>query len=138
MTERSHPHHPNKISSMDDHERPIYMISIVAEMLEVHPQTLRTYEREGLISPGRTGGVDGTGRGSGQRLYSRADVERLGLILDLTRNMGVNRAGVDIILRMRARLEGLLAEVEQMLLQMDGSLRDEFQEKIKNIFEEEQ
>ncbi len=131
MTERPHPH---KISSMDDHERPIYMISIVAEMLEVHPQTLRTYEREGLISPGRTGGT----QGSGQRLYSRADVERLGLILDLTRNMGVNRAGVDIILRMRARLEGLLAEVEQMLLQMDGSLRDEFQEKIRSILEEEQ
>lgn len=135
MTRRPRPH---KVNNMDDRERPIYMISIVSEMLEVHPQTLRTYEREGLISPGRTGGADGTGRGSGQRLYSRADVERLGLILDLTRNMGVNRAGVDIILRMRSRLESLQAEVEQMLQQMEGSLREEFQEKIRSIFEEEQ
>ncbi len=117
------------INSMDERDRPIYMISIVAGMLDVHPQTLRTYEREGLLSPSRIGG---------QRLYSREDVERLALILDLTKNLGVNRAGVDIILRMRARLESLQGEVERMLEQMEGSLREEFQEKIRSIFEEEQ
>ncbi len=121
---------------MDERDRPIYMISIVAEMLDVHPQTLRTYEREGLISPGRTGGADKEGLRGGQRLYSREDVERLALILDLTKNLGVNRAGVDIILRMRQRLESLQGEVERMLEQMDGSLREEFQEKIRSIFEE--
>jgi MerR family transcriptional regulator/heat shock protein HspR len=117
---------------MDDSDRPMYLISIVAEMLDVHPQTLRTYEREGLVSPGRSGG-----EGS-QRLYSKADVERLGLILDLTRNLGVNRAGVDIILRMRQRLESLQEEVERMLERMDGAMREEFQEKIRCIFEEEE
>ena len=141
LNSQNRPHRPNKINSMDDRDRPIYMISIVAEMLEVHPQTLRTYEREGLVSPSRTGGGDKGDKGSrggGQRLYSRLDVERLALILDLTRNLGVNRAGVDIILRMRARLESLQGEVEQMLKQMEGTMREEFQEKIRSIFEEDQ
>ncbi len=123
---------------MDERDRPIYMISIVAEMLDVHPQTLRTYEREGLVSPSRTGGTDKEGLRGGQRLYSREDVERLALILDLSKNLGVNRAGVDIILRMRQRLESLQGEVERMLEQMEGSLREEFQEKIRSIFEEEE
>ncbi len=122
----------NVKTSIDDRDRPIYMISIVAEMLDVHPQTLRTYEREGFITPARTSGSDKVG----QRLYSRQDVERLVLILDLSRNLGVNRAGVDIILRMRQRLESLQGEVELMLKQMDGSLREEFQQKIRSIFEE--
>ena len=77
-------------------------------------------------------------RGGGQRLYSREEVERLALILDLSKNLGVNLAGVDIILRMRARLESLQGEVERMLDQMEGSLREEFQEKIRSIFEEEE
>jgi len=132
-------HVPGHIkNSMDERDRPIYMISIVAEMLDVHPQTLRTYEREGLVSPSRTGGTDKGRRGGGQRLYSREDVERLALILDLSKNLGVNLAGVDIILRMRARLESLQGEVERMLDQMEGSLREEFQEKIRSIFEEEE
>lgn len=118
--------------NIDDRDRPMYLISIVAEMLGVHPQTLRAYEREGLVSPGRSGG-----EGS-QRLYSKADVERLGLIIDMTRNLGVNRAGVEIILRMRQRLESLQQEVEQMLRHMDGAMREEFQEKIRCIFEEDE
>lgn len=127
----------SKANCIDDRDRPIYLISIVSEMLEVHPQTLRAYEREGLVSPGRSGDTADGRRGGGQRLYSRADVERLGLILDLTRNLGVNRAGVDIILRMRQKLASLQLEVERMLLCLDGSRREEFQEKIRDIFEQE-
>ena len=117
-------------AGLDDRDRPIYLISVVSALLEVHPQTLRAYEREGFVSPVRPGG------GSGQRMYSKADVERLGLVLDLTRDLGVNRAGVDIILRMRQRLESLQGEVEKMLECLEGGLREEFQEKIRSIFEE--
>jgi len=115
-------------SSLDDSERPMYLISVVAEILNVHPQTLRVYEREGLISPSRTGG---------QRLYSRSDIERLGLILDLTRNLGVNRAGVDIVLRMRHRLECLQRETMEMMRIMDREHREFFEEKLRDIFEED-
>jgi len=110
-------------------ERPLYMISVVSRMLHVHPQTLRLYEREGFVSPKRMGG---------QRLYSESDVERLGLILELTRDLGVNRAGVDIILRMRHRLESLQSEVEDMLGAMEADMRLEFREKIRKIFFEEE
>jgi MerR family transcriptional regulator/heat shock protein HspR len=113
-------------SILEERDRPIYLISIVAEMLEVHPQTLRTYEREGFVSPSRTGG---------QRLYSRADVERLALVLDLTKNLGVNRAGVDIILRMQKRLEGLQEEVEIILESLESEKREEFVGKIRHILE---
>lgn len=115
-------------NALDDHQRPMYLISVVAELLGVHPQTLRVYEREGLISPSRAGG---------QRLYSRADVERLGLILDLTRNLGLNRAGVDIVLRMRHRIECLQRETVEMMRIMDEEHRKFFEAKLRDIFEEE-
>ena len=112
----------------DDYNRPMYLISVVAELLHVHPQTLRVYEREGLITPSRTGG---------QRQYSRADVERLGLILDLSKNLGVNRAGVDIVLRMRHRIECLQREAMSMMQLLEEEQRIEFEEKLRQIFEEE-
>jgi MerR family transcriptional regulator/heat shock protein HspR len=74
-------------------KRPLYMISVVAEMFDVHPQTLRTYEREGLIRPARTEG--------NTRLYSEEDLDRIDLILRLTNELGVNLAGVEVILNMR-------------------------------------
>jgi MerR family transcriptional regulator/heat shock protein HspR len=112
-----------------DKDRPLYMIGVVARMLHVHPQTLRMYEREGFVSPRRMGG---------QRLYSEYDVEKLNLILELTRDLGVNRAGVDIILRMRHRLSSLQSEVEEMLQAMEDDMRLEFREKIRRIFFEEE
>ncbi len=112
-----------------DKDRPLYMIGVVARMLHVHPQTLRMYEREGFVSPKRMGG---------QRLYSETDVERLNLVLELTRDLGVNRAGVEIILRMRHRLESLQSEVEEMLQAMEDDMRVEFREKIRKIFFEEE
>jgi MerR family transcriptional regulator/heat shock protein HspR len=112
-----------------DKDEPLYVIGVVARMLRVHPQTLRMYEREGLISPVRAGG---------QRLYSESEIERLDMILSLTRNMGVNRAGVDIILRMRQRLEQLQEEVEDMMQLLDEEIRHEFHERIRKIFLEEE
>jgi MerR family transcriptional regulator/heat shock protein HspR len=110
-----------------DRKEPLYMISVVARMLRVHPQTLRTYEREGLIKPGRR---------KRQRLYSAEDVERLGLMLRLTRELGVNRAGVDIIMRMRMRLESLREEMEELMKHLEKDMRDEFSERLKKIFKD--
>lgn len=109
-------------------DRPLYMISVVSEMLHVHPQTLRIYEKEGLVSPSRAGG---------QRLYSEADVERLATILSLTRELGVNRAGVDIILRLKRRLECLQREMGEMMGFLEDDLKHDFEAKIRKIFSEE-
>jgi MerR family transcriptional regulator/heat shock protein HspR len=87
-----------------DRSRPLYRISVVAEMLALHPQTLRVYERKGLIRPSRT-----TGR---TRLYSAEDVEEIRLILRLSRDLGVNLAGVEIILKMRRQMQAMQQELE--------------------------
>ena len=91
------------------------MISVVAEMFDVHPQTLRTYEREGLIRPSRTEG--------NTRLYSEEDLERIDLILRLTNELGVNLAGVEVILNMRDRMEQMrreAAEAFEVVFRMVG------------------
>jgi MerR family transcriptional regulator/heat shock protein HspR len=111
-----------------DEELPIYLISIVSKMLNVHPQTLRLYEREGFISPKRT---------KKQRLYSEKDVEQLNFILQLTRELGVNRAGVDIILRLRRRMEILQHEMEEMMDLLEDEMRSDFKERIRKAFKEE-
>jgi len=104
------------------------MISVVSRMLSVHPQTLRLYEKEGLISPQRT---------RRQRLYSENDVEKLNLILELTRELGVNKAGVDIILRMRHRLEVMQREMEEMMGLLEDEIRKEFMERLRKALREE-
>lgn len=83
--------------------RPLYRISVVAEMLEVHPQTLRLYERKGLIRPSRTVGRT--------RIYSAEDVDDIRRILRLGRDLGVNLAGVEIILRMRRQMLAMQEEL---------------------------
>lgn len=110
-------------------KQPLYMISVVAEMLGVHPQTLRMYEREGFITPHRMKRI---------RVYSEDDVERLNLILSLTRELGVNKAGVEIILRMRHRLEALHKEIEEMMQFLEENLKHDFEERIKKVFFEEE
>ncbi|MDA8105961.1 MAG: MerR family transcriptional regulator [Nitrospiraceae bacterium] len=109
-------------------EQPLYLISVVAEMLSVHPQTLRLHEKEGLINPRRT---------RKQRLYSENDVERLNLILQLTRELGVNKAGVDIILRMRRRLEVMQKEMEDMMGFLEDEIRKDFRERLRKELREE-
>jgi MerR family transcriptional regulator/heat shock protein HspR len=84
-----------------------FTISIVAEQYSVHPQTLRLYEREGLITPSRSA--------KGTRYYTEEDVERLELILNLTRDLGVNLAGVEIILNMREKMNRMQHEFENFL-----------------------
>jgi MerR family transcriptional regulator/heat shock protein HspR len=111
-----------------DKKQPVYLISVVSEMLRVHPQTLRLYEKEGLISPQRT---------RKQRLYSESDVERLNFILELTRELGVNKAGVDIILRMRHRMEAMQQEMEKMMDNLEDELRRDFRERLKKVFRED-
>ena len=90
-----------------DRNRPLYMIGVVAEMLEVHPQTLRFYEKKGLLRPSRSVGRT--------RLYSQEDVEELGRLLRLTRDMGVNLAGVEVILKMRRRMVDMQKQIQDLL-----------------------
>ena len=83
------------------------MISAVAEQYQLHPQTLRLYEREGLLLPSRSDG--------NTRLYTDSDLERLEVILKLTRDLGVNLAGVEIILNMRRKMERMQGEVNEFM-----------------------
>src|ERR1044071_2544230 len=82
-----------------------YTISAVAELFEIHPQTLRLYEREGLLKPSRSIG--------NTRLYEDSDLERLEVILSLTRELGVNLAGVEIVLNMREKMDQMQREFER-------------------------
>jgi MerR family transcriptional regulator/heat shock protein HspR len=98
---------PYHASGMNDRGRPLYMIGVVAEMLKVHPQTLRFYEKKGLLRPSRTVGRT--------RMYSAEDVEELARLLRLTRDLGVNLAGVEIIIKMRRRMIDMQKQIEDLL-----------------------
>lgn len=92
-----------------------YMISAVAEQYQVHPQTLRLYEREGLLKPSRSEG--------NTRHYTDEDLERLEVILKLTRDLGVNLAGVEIILNMREKMEAMQRQIEQFIKELNLEIR---------------
>jgi len=96
----------------------LYMISVVSEMLGIHPQTLRLYEREGFIKPKRSGG--------NTRLYSDDDIVKLEMILRLTRELGVNLAGVEVVLSMREKMDRMQHEMETAVIR----LRDELAREI--------
>ena len=91
-----------------------YMISAVALQYDLHPQTLRLYEREGLLKPSRSDG--------NTRLYTEEDLERLEVILKLTRELGVNLAGVEIILNMREKMEEMQRQIEQFVASLNEEL----------------
>jgi len=95
---------------MHGYEEPVYLISVVAKVLTIHPQTLRQYEREGLISPSRTGGK--------MRLYSQRDIDKIKMIQRLTRDLGVNLAGVDIIMRLKNKIQAFEDEIEELKSQI--------------------
>jgi MerR family transcriptional regulator, heat shock protein HspR len=101
---------------MTDGDRPRYMISVAAELVGMHPQTLRMYEQKGLVNPQRTAG--------NTRLYSDADVERLRLIQRLTGDLGLNLAGVERVLHMEDQLERLQRRMERMEHEMRRTLAD--------------
>jgi MerR family transcriptional regulator/heat shock protein HspR len=90
------------------------MISAVAEQYQIHPQTLRLYEREGLLTPSRSEG--------NTRLYTEDDLERLEVILKLTRELGVNLAGVEIILNMREKMEAMQQQIEEFVQTLNSEL----------------
>jgi MerR family transcriptional regulator/heat shock protein HspR len=87
-------------------DKPLYVISIAAQILDIHPQTLRYYERAGLIQPSRTPG--------NIRLYSQEDIERLQLIQRLVEDLGVNLAGVEVILNMRAQMRQMEEQMQRL------------------------
>ncbi len=91
-----------------------FMISSVAEQYEIHPQTLRLYEREGLLKPSRSDG--------NTRLYTEEDLERLEVILHLTRDLGVNLAGVEIIMNMREKMAEMQRQVQDFVLNVNSEL----------------
>ena len=91
-----------------------YMISAVAEQYQIHPQTLRLYEREGLLAPSRSDG--------NTRLYTDGDLERLEVILQLTRELGVNLAGVEIILNMREKMGAMQRQIEDFVATLNREL----------------
>ena len=101
-----------------------YMISVVAKSYGIHPQTLRLYEREGLLKPSRTEG--------NTRLYSEEDLRQLEVILNLTRDLGVNLAGVEIVLNMRRKMEQMQAEIGDFI----AHVRDELQRSSQDGWQE--
>jgi MerR family transcriptional regulator, heat shock protein HspR len=104
-----------------------FMISVVARSYDIHPQTLRLYEREGLLKPSRTDG--------NTRLYSEQDLKELEVILNLTRDLGVNLAGVEIVLNMRRRMEQMQAEMSEFVAWVKDELvranREGWQERFE-------
>src|SRR3712207_630561 len=103
---------------MTDAQQCLFTISRLANLLAIHPQTLRLYERQGFIAPARTTG--------NTRLYSPQDVDRLRLILHLTRDLGVNLAGVEIILSMQRQLDRLSQEIEALRQLLTESMQQQW------------
>ncbi len=95
---------------MHGYDEPVYLISVVAKALNIHPQTLRQYEREGLVTPSRTGGK--------MRLYSQRNIDRINMILRLTRDLGVNLAGVDIILQFKDKIDEFENEIDDLKFEL--------------------
>ena len=106
-----------------------YMISAIAEQSRIHPQTLRLYEREGLLKPSRSEG--------NTRLYTQEDIERLEVILKLTRDFGVNLAGVEIILNMREKMAAIEYQIEEFVASLNEQLATRMtppsREKMKSL-----
>ncbi len=102
----------------DAKDRPVYVISVAAELVEMHPQTLRLYERKGLIRPGRSSGKT--------RLYSERDIEYLREIRRLTQELGVNLAGVEEIMKLRFELDEVQSQFEGEIYRLEGAIRAEF------------
>lgn len=106
------------METKNTNREPVYVISVAARLADLHPQTLRTYERKGLINPARV---------HNRRRYSEADIERCRIIQELTQEMGVNLAGVKIILDLRSRIDSLEEELE--------SMRRDFEERVRQVRE---
>ncbi|MDP9294657.1 MAG: helix-turn-helix transcriptional regulator [Actinomycetota bacterium] len=107
-----------------DHDRGVFMISVAAELADMHPQTLRMYESRGLITPKRSP--------KGTRLYSQQDVDRLRRIQEMTAELGMNLAGVDKVFELEAQLERMSRRLEA-LEQLSDELRRQMAEEIESV-----
>ncbi len=101
----------------------VYSIGVISRLTGMHEQTIRQYERIGLVLPKRSAG--------GTRSYSELDLQRLQLINTLTRDMGVNLAGVELILRLRDREAQLLGLARELFSQLDGAARERFEQRLR-------
>ena len=101
---------------MTDYDRPRYMISVAADLVGMHPQTLRMYETKGLVRPKRTPG--------GTRLYSEADIERLRIVQRLTSELGLNLAGVELVLRLEDELRKAYAQIERLQRELRAEVQN--------------
>ncbi len=106
---------------MADKDKPLYVISVAAELVDMHPQTLRLYERKGLIEPSRSAGKT--------RLYSQRNIEQLREIRRLTQELGVNLAGVEEIIKLRRTLDDLQVRMERRI----GSLQERLQSEMRDM-----
>jgi MerR family transcriptional regulator, heat shock protein HspR len=106
------------LSVSDGKDRPVYVISVAADLVDMHPQTLRLYERKGLIRPGRSSGKT--------RLYSERDIDYLREIRRLTQELGVNLAGVEEIMKLRFELDEVQQKLEGEIFRLEGAIRAEF------------
>ena len=106
---------------MADKDKPLYVISVAAELVDMHPQTLRLYERKGLIEPSRSAGKT--------RLYSQRNIEQLREIRRLTQELGVNLAGVEEIIKLRNTLDDLQVRMERRI----GSLQERLQAEMRDM-----
>jgi MerR family transcriptional regulator/heat shock protein HspR len=118
MAEDKNKPNESQAEKQPEKDRPLYVISVAAELVDMHPQTLRLYERKGLIEPSRSAGKT--------RLYSQRDVEHLREIRRLTQELGVNLAGVEEIIRLRRRLDTLQDQMEGRV----GELQQQLQQEI--------
>ncbi len=105
--------------TQDARDRPVYVISVAAELTDMHPQTLRLYERKGLIRPGRSSGKT--------RLYSERDIDHLREIRRLTQELGVNLAGVEEVMKLRHELDDVQVQLEMEISELETQLRSEFE-----------
>jgi MerR family transcriptional regulator/heat shock protein HspR len=110
---------------MHSYEEPVYLISVVASILDIHPQTLRQYEKEGLIEPSRTQGR--------MRLYSQRDIDQIKLVLQLTRKMGINLAGVDVILKLKKQIDDMTEEIDALREELSKVNRNGLVPKHKSV-----
>lgn len=110
-----------------DRDEPVYMIGVAAKLCDVHPQTLRLYERLGLVRPKRVSDKN--------RLYSQSDIERLQQIQRLTQQLGVNLAGVQIILDLLEKMQRMHEEMEEEMDRMRHEMEDELNERIREMGE---
>jgi MerR family transcriptional regulator, heat shock protein HspR len=113
------------MNAKNTYNEPVYVISIAARLADVHPQTLRIYERKGLINPARV---------HNRRRYSEADIEQCRLIQEMTQDMGINLAGVKMIMDMRERMEGMHARMQSLEEELEG-LRWSLEDRVRQVRE---